>query len=280
MCEWCQKHGDGKKWYLNMKNFSKDFLKDEAVVKAANDYFQNVESVSGMSAPMNAELLKLKNDDEFSQVVELTKQTIGTYSPQRGQVVPMEDVKQIIELSGPISKVSCVCRRMLRANFDEKTCIMIGPVFLEYAKEWPDHIRGGINYISKEEAIELIDNFDKKGYLHNAFMDWNSPAMFGVCNCEFPTCMALRNRRYFGDWFNFFLKKAEYVVMHDYDKCNGCGKCVMRCQFSAITYSPYMEKAIFNMNRCAGCGLCRNVCEQGALKLMSRSEIPAVRSLW
>lgn len=157
---------------------------------------------------------------------------------------------------------------------------MIGPVYLEYAKEWPDHIRGGINYISKGEAIELIGKFDEKGYLHNAFRDWNSPAMFGVCNCEFPTCNALRSRRYYGDWFNFFLKKSEYVVMQDYDKCDGCGNCVKRCQFNAITYSPYLEKARFDMKNCAGCGLCRNACEQDAIKLVPRSEVPAVRSLW
>ncbi len=280
MCEWCQKHGDGKKWYLNIKNYSKDLLKDEAVVQAANTYFQNVEPFAGMSVPMNPELLKLKSDEEFSQAVDATKQAISTYLLQKGQVIPIEDAIKVIELSGPVAQVSCVCRRMLRASFDEKTCIMTGPVYLEYAKEWPDHIRNGINYISKEEAIEKIEEFNEKGYVHNVFRDYHSPAMFGICNCEFPTCNAIRSRRYYGDWLNFFLKKSEYVVMHDRDKCTGCGDCVMRCQFSAITYSPYLEKAIFDMKKCAGCGLCRDVCEQKAIKLISREDVPAVRRLW
>jgi ferredoxin len=280
MCNWCQQHGDGKKWYLNVKNFSKNFLNDEAVIEAVNAYFKSIESFLGMSVPMNAELLNLKNDDDFSHAVELTKQSISTYMPHRGQVVPIEDVRKIIELAGPMAKLSCVCRRMYKANFEEKACIAVGPVFLEYAKEWPDYSRSGINYISKEEATELMEGFNEKGYLHTFWMDFNSPAVAGFCNCEFPTCGALRVRNYYGDWFNFFLRKAEYVAIHDYDKCSGCGDCVQRCQFSAITNSPYLEKAIFNMKKCAGCGLCRNACEQGAIKLAPRYEVPAVRSLW
>ncbi|MDH5439278.1 MAG: 4Fe-4S binding protein [Candidatus Bathyarchaeota archaeon] len=87
-------------------------------------------------------------------------------------------------------------------------------------------------------------------------------------------------RRYYGDWYNFFLRKAEYVAMEDFDKCNGCRVCVSRCQFGAITYSPYLEKAIINMKKCAGCGLCRDTCPQNAIKLVLRAEFPAVGELW
>jgi len=280
MCDWCQQHGDGKKWYLNVENFSKEFLKDKAVVEAANAYYQNLESFVGMSPPLNVEMLNLKNDDEFSQSVEGVKQGISTMMPHKGQVVPLEDVRKIIKLAGPIAKVSCCCRRAFRANFEEKPCIPVGPVYLEYAKEWPDYTRGGIDYISKEEAVELMEEFNKKGYVHTFWMDSKSPAVFGFCNCEFPTCGAMRSRRFCGDWFNFYLRKAEYVAMPNYDKCTGCGECVQRCQFSAITYSPYLEKAIFDMKKCAGCGLCRTACEQGAIKLVPRSQVPAVKDLW
>jgi len=280
MCDWCQQHGDGKKWYLNIKNFSKEFLKDKAVVEATNAFYQKTESALGMTPPLNVEMLNLKNDEQFSQSVEGFKQGLSILSPHKGQVVPMEDVRKIIKLAGPIAKMACVCRRMLRASFEEKTCILVGPVYLEYGKEWPDFTRGGIDYMSKEEAVELMEKFDKKGYVHTFWIEWDSPAVIGFCNCEFPTCGALRWRRYYGDWFNFFLRKAEYVAMHDPDECIGCGKCVQRCQFGAISHSPYLQKAIFDMKKCAGCGLCRNVCEQDAIKLVPRSEVPAVRSLW
>jgi ferredoxin len=280
MCQWCHEHGDGKKWYLNVKNYSKEFLNDKAAVENANTLFQNAESFMGMIPPVFMNLLNLKNDDEFSQTVAVMKQTISTYTPHRGQVVPLEDVRKIVKLAGPVAKMSCVCRRMFRASFEEKTCILVGPVVLEYAKEWPDCTRGGINYISKEETIELMEGFDEKGYVHVFWMDTTSPVVMELCNCEFPTCSALRFRRNLGDWANFLLRKAEYVARHHYDKCNGCSNCVQRCQFGALTYSPYLEKVILNMKKCTGCGLCRNVCEQDAIELVPRSEVPAVRELW
>ena len=281
MCDWCTKHGDGKKWYQNVKNYTRDdFLKDEAVIESANRFFKNVESISGMGAPRTADLLKLKNDDQFTKTVMTTKQATLACVPHRGQVVPLEDVREIIKLTGPMAKMSCVCRRALRANFDEKTCIFVGPVYLEYAKEWPDFTRGGIDYISKEEALELMEGFNKKGYVPTFWMDAKTPAVMCFCNCEFPSCSALRSRRFLGDWYNFFLRKAEYVIKQNPNNCTGCGRCLKRCQFSAITYSPYLEKAIFDMKKCAGCGLCRTVCDQDALKLVPRSEVSAVKGLW
>jgi len=280
VCDWCLKHGEGKKWYLNVKNYSGDFLKDKAVIESAIKFFQNTEIMTGMAPPMVEEALNLKSDEEFSAMASSVEEMIKNLSPHQGQVVPIEDVREIIKLAGPMARVACVCRRMLRASFDEKTCIIVGPVYLEYAKEWPDFTRGGIEYLSKEEVLELMEDFDRKGYVHTFWKDMLSPAVMGFCNCEFPTCAALRYRRNLGDWLNFFLRKAEYVAMIDYDKCTGCGRCISRCQFSALTLSPYLGKAILDMKRCAGCGLCRNVCEEGAIKLVPRTEVPAVRNLW
>ena len=280
MCDWCLQHGEGKKWYLNIKNYSEEFLKDKAVVEDAIKFFQNTEALLGAAAPMTKYASDLKSDEEFSRVVAVVKETFNTMSPHRGQVVPLEDAKEIIKLAGPIARVACVCRRMLRASFEEKTCIPLGPVYLEYGREWPDFTRGGIDYISKEEAIELMEGFNEKGYVHTFWMGMESPAVLGFCNCEYPTCAAIRGRRYCGDWSNFLFRKAEYVAVLDYDECIGCGKCLSRCQFGAITYSPYLEKALFDMRKCFGCGLCRTVCDQGAIKLVPRSEVPAVRSLW
>ena len=125
-----------------------------------------------------------------------------------------------------------------------------------------------------------MEDFNKKGYVTTFWMDYESPAVAGFCNCEFPTCGALRSRMVYGDWYNFFIRKAEYVAVHDPDQCTGCRKCVARCQFGAISYSPYLEKAILDMKKCAGCGLCRDTCPQNAIKLVPRVEVPAVKELW
>jgi len=278
MCDWCQKHGAGKKWYLNIKNYSKDLYKDEAVIEAIRAYFKNTHAFSGISS--YERYLNLKSDEELASVAADVEHNIGTYMPHRGQVVPLEDVKEIIKIAGPIAEMTCVCRMSRRANFEEKPCILVGPGFLEYCAQWPDYTRGGIDYISREEAVELMGGFNEKGYVATFWRCWESPAVMGFCNCEFPSCGALLNRRRYGDWFNFFLRKAEYVVKQDFDACIGCRICVSRCQFGAIHYSPDWEKAIIDMKKCAGCGLCRDTCPQNAINLVPRQEIPGIRELW
>ena len=280
MCEWCTQHGDGKKWYLNMKNYSRDFLNDKAAVEELNLFLQNVESFSGMGAQGNLVLSGIKSDEEYSQTVGGMKQMYLSMIPHKGQVVPIEDALEIFDMAGPIAKMACPCRRMYKASFAEKACIGLGPIAFEYAKDWPDYMRGGIDYMSKEEAKEMLMGFDKKGYVHSVWRDMEAPAILGFCNCESVSCGALGGRRTYGDMYNFFYRKAEYVAKQKFDDCIGCGKCVQRCQFSAITHSPYLQKAIIDMKKCAGCGLCRNACEQEAIELVPRSDVAAVRRLW
>jgi len=78
MSDWCQQHGEGKKWHLNTKNFSKDFSKDKTVIEALNSYFQNIESFVGTSPPMNVETSSLKNYHQFSETIRATKQWLST----------------------------------------------------------------------------------------------------------------------------------------------------------------------------------------------------------
>jgi len=263
-----------------MKNYSKDNLQDKAAAAELNLFFQNVESFSGMSAPANVGLLGVNNDEEYNQAVGGMKQMFRAMIPHKGQIVPIEDALEIFDLAGPIAKIACPCRRMYKASFAEKACMGMGSLAFEYAKDWPDYMRGGIDYMSKEEAKELLMKFDKKGYVHSIWRGMDTPAVIGFCNCDSVSCGALGGRRRYGDMYNFFYRKAEYVAKQRLDECIGCGKCVQRCQFNAITYSPYLQKSIIDMKKCAGCGLCRNACEQDAIVLVPRSEVPAVRRLW
>ncbi len=55
------------------------------------------------------------------------------------------------------------------------------------------------------------------------------------------------------------------------DKCNGCKKCVKRCQFDAITVIDKM--ASVQSKRCVGCGLCVSTCKTKALKLEKKETV-------
>ncbi|NVM04334.1 MAG: 4Fe-4S binding protein [Candidatus Helarchaeota archaeon] len=63
-------------------------------------------------------------------------------------------------------------------------------------------------------------------------------------------------------------------------KCNGCKKCMTRCQFGAIKFSPAMEKCYISGFWCFGCGLCETTCPQNAIALRLRGQIPGLADIW
>lgn len=271
MCEWCTKHGEGKKWYLNVKNYSKELAaKNPDTERYMEEFIRDVEKIIGTSnkfywaikLPLLGRVLKWWDSQDIKKF-------------HFGQVIPLEDAKKIMDIASPIAKVSCVCRRMSR-GLNEKTCICTG-LFLDYLKEWPDYTRGGIDYISKNEAIELLEKGYKKGFVQSV---WNvsSPYVASICQCEYPTCQGLRLR--LDKDLRYVFLKSEYMAEINIDKCNGCKKCLTKCQFKAISYSPELEKSFIDPEKCYGCGLCRSACESNAITLIDRNKITKLKNSW
>jgi len=45
MCEFCYKHGEGKKWYLQAENYSEDLMSDLRRRKFIKDFFESPEAL-------------------------------------------------------------------------------------------------------------------------------------------------------------------------------------------------------------------------------------------
>lgn len=69
--------------------------------------------------------------------------------------------------------------------------------------------------------------------------------------------------------------KGHYLAEADLEQCTGCGECVERCPFDAITIGPGHKRAVVDTDRCYGCGVCRAACEHDALALVPREGAPA-----
>jgi MinD superfamily P-loop ATPase len=54
----------------------------------------------------------------------------------------------------------------------------------------------------------------------------------------------------------------------DYEKCDGCGKCVDICAFDALTTQPTSHVPQLISHFCEGCGACAAVCPQGAITMV------------
>ena len=73
------------------------------------------------------------------------------------------------------------------------------------------------------------------------------------------------------------LVSSGFLAVADPQTCNGCGRCVRKCPFKAITFtnvagrpSPDIAPAL-----CMGCGVCVAQCPTNSLRLERDPTLPA-----
>jgi len=194
-----------------------------------------------------------------------------------GQVVTKEEIDRIVDMIYPIGLMTCACRRSMRGLPDDEnfTCLGMGPGMYKWER-WPDTYRGGMNFLTPEEAKHVIDVMNRRGLVHCLYT-FGTPYLAGICNCDYPDCGGLRTAV---DMGVKVVWKGHYVAEVDPERCTGCGLCARRCQFKALSFSPSTLKAYIDPFKCFGCGLCRNPCKPDAIEMVDRASLPAVAGVW
>ncbi len=292
MCRICVKYGAGTKWYLNPKNYSDEVVFGELTkVKMEDTIAGPLLGVEGTMQEVMSTAQRFNWEIGFGEKIDLTFQDMHdematTFreglpplldQTHAGQVVPLEDAEKIIDLvRGDILLNSCICRKYYGGK-EVMSCMYFNPVADGMEKNIPWYVG---KRISKEEAKELLREFDKKGIFHGAY--WLPIPVVGcICNCEYPYCIALRARLHYDITDTY--RKGEYVALVDANICNGCSgspSCISKCGFGALRYSPTQGKVIVNQLNCWGCGVCRQACSGKAINLIPREEIPQLKDEW
>ena len=268
MCEFCVQHGDGKKWYLAMQNYARELIEQDGrvayMVEFANRFEERMpaalaqlEAVSG--TPLHA-LAK----------PYLTRQLKRDHF---GQVVPIEEIEQIIMSLDKIVRLPCVCRRVTTGEKDARYCFAL-TTHPQLMAELDDSFN--LEYLTPAQAIDAIRETDTDGLMHSVWT-FKTPFIGAICNCD-QDCIAYRithSRAYFPIMF-----RGEYVAAVDAEACNGCRVCMRQCQFGAIRYSAVKDKVMVDARQCYGCGVCRAVCTKDAITLHARAEDPVAAQIW
>jgi len=108
MCEFCLKHGEGEKWYLQAKNYSDDLLSDVRRRKFIEGFMTNTEELA-------QSVEKMKRLDKIPRFLRYILSRITTRKMKKvhfGQVVPIEDIERILAMTNSIVRVPCLCRHM------------------------------------------------------------------------------------------------------------------------------------------------------------------------
>jgi len=268
MCEFCVQHGEGKKWYLRMENYSRDLLDQDG----RREYMAEFLNTFDKRTPPGIVQLEGLERTPFMKPARsiLTRRQKANHY---GQVVPMEEVEQIMSAIGSAVRLPCVCRRVTTGNYNARYCYGL-VVDERLSAELDDSF--SLEVLSVEEAVASVRKLDKEGLVHSVWT-FKTPFIGGLCNCD-QDCMAYRithARRYYPVMF-----RGEWLAAVNPENCNGCKNCMRQCQYGAMRYSSVNKKVLVDPRACYGCGVCRAACHTDAIALYPRREHPLAANIW
>ena len=272
MCEFCEKHGHGNRWYLNPENFADEMMDDperekllDEVIGHGVDYYIDFTS-------------KVTNLARWPGLRRLIRLASRRLAPKvhGGQVVSIEDALEIVSLSKNFVLIPCACRRLV-SHGDDLCCLNFGPVRDMQRAALPD---GPMEEITLAEAQDFLREKDRLGRIHQVL--WAKvPMPICVCNCDLQWCTAFKQR--FPYDIPYAVLKSHDVITVSAELCDGCGggaPCVERCGFGALSCDESSGRVRVDVLKCFGCGLCREFCEPGALSFSPRVEVSEVVGSW
>ena len=187
-----------------------------------------------------------------------TEHHVGTY----------DNIKEIIKSkSGTISVMDCVCRQSkdlmeepCKMGDIRNCCISFDDSAEHLLKEFPSARK-----ISKEELIELLDKFQKAGFV---LQPANVQNPSGVCVCCGCCCGVLQAAKQYPRPAEYY--SSNFYAQSDPELCNGCETCLKRCPMEAITMVD--DKSVVDLDRCIGCGNCVPTCGMKAMSLRKKEK--------
>jgi NAD-dependent dihydropyrimidine dehydrogenase PreA subunit len=163
-----------------------------------------------------------------------------------------------------LALVPCPCRtrsekmgnRECKDKFPIGTCIFMGPLALHFEAQ-----KLG-KRVTKQQAVSYFDEMQDLGLVgmtDNSVSDGSV-----ICLCCECCCSQIRGRT---RWDNPDAVLESNFVPYANDDCVGCGTCMERCFFNALSVDDDTGRAVVEPEKCIGCGICTFVCPQEALKL-------------
>jgi electron transport complex protein RnfB len=185
------------------------------------------------------------------------------------EIFPYESATEIIENAKSWGVRECMChiqQTLVGKGCDRpvENCLAFAPVegVFDHSKE--------MRAITKEEALRILREAAEAGLVHTSG-NYRHDNFFGfsyICNCCTCCCGILRGVAEFG--IPTAISHSGFRATVDHQLCIGCGDCVERCQFGALSVPNDICEV--DIVRCVGCGVCVIGCPADALSLERRPE--------
>jgi electron transport complex protein RnfB len=190
---------------------------------------------------------------------------VGEAIPFDLEIFPYERATELLENAKSWGVRDCICRvqqKLVGKGCDRpiENCLVFAPV--EGAFDHSEVDRA----ITKDEALRILRQAEETGLVHTTgnYRDGHNY----ICNCCTCCCGILRSVAEFG--VPTTAVRSDFHTVVDAEMCSGCGDCLERCQFEALSMPD--DICVVDYSRCVGCGLCATVCPTEALYLERRPE--------
>jgi ferredoxin len=188
---------------------------------------------------------------------------VGEAIPFHIEIFPYERASALLEGARSWGVRKCICRvqkHLVGAGCDRpiEACLVFAPI--EGAFDHSEADRA----ITKDEALGILRQAEEAGLVHSTG-NYRSGTNY-ICNCCTCCCGVLRGIAEFHIPTAAAHSSFRMVVAPEI--CIGCGECVDRCPFGALSVPD--DIAIIEKSRCMGCGQCVFACTVDALYLERR----------
>ena len=155
--------------------------------------------------------------------------------------VSVEHLSHWLNKNDKFCKMVCACRKAQRirgegvGDIEGYMCIGVGDI-AEYLVETGKDAQ----YITRDEALEIIRRAERKGYVHQITNLDGPDRIVGICNCSAGSCYGLRTYQLFN---TPNMSRSAYRAHVDPEKCVACGKCVEVCPAGAAKLGQKLCRA-------------------------------------
>jgi len=190
---------------------------------------------------------------------------VGEAIPVDLEIFPYERATELLEGAKSWGVRDCVCRVQQQlvgkgCGRPVESCLVFAPVEGAFDRSEVDRA------ITKGEALRILHEAEEAGLVHSTgnYRDGHNY----ICNCCTCCCGVLRSVAEFG--VPITAVRSDFHTVVDAEACIGCGDCLERCQFGALSVPE--DVCVVDYDRCVGCGLCATACPTDALYLERRPE--------
>jgi Pyruvate/2-oxoacid:ferredoxin oxidoreductase delta subunit len=179
------------------------------------------------------------------------------------EVFPYERASELLDRANSWGVRDCICRvqqGLIGKGCDHtvENCLVFSPAsgaFDESEATRP---------ISRDEAQRILSLASNEGLVHSTMNQQNQ--IYYICNCCTCCCGVMRGVAEFG--VPTAVARSDFRVTIAEESCTGCGRCVERCQFGALSKDG--DLCVVDYSRCVGCGVCVAACSVTAMRMERR----------